>query len=56
MEKVYALIMYLGNLRSTPDNEDGQSVDADKIKIKFNLSDELLGQMFKQKYSDIRFK
>lgn len=35
-----------GNLRTNPDNEDGQSVDADKIKIKFNLSDELMGQMF----------
>lgn len=34
-----------GNLRSNPDTADGQSVDADKIKIKLNINDELLGQL-----------
>lgn len=35
-----------GNLRSNPDTTDGQSVDADKIKIKLNLNDQLLSQLF----------
>ena len=34
-----------GSLRSNPDTSDGQSVDADKIKIKLNVNDELLRQM-----------
>ena len=34
-----------GSMRPNPDTANGQSVDADKIKIKLNLNDELLSQL-----------